>query len=237
MAGGVMARFLLIHGASHGAWCWEKVLPLLADKGHEAAAIDLPGHGQDKTPRETVTLSDYTGSVLAALAPDTILVGHSFGGFPITLAAAAMPEKVHALVYLCALVPRPGLAFSAFRPEAISPELSASQVVDRAAGVTTALPEKAGPVFYSDCTEADRDWALARLTPQPIAVMTEPVAFAEPDVPRHYIRCLQDKVVFPAYQMAVSADWAHVHDMNAGHSPFLSDPEGLAALLHRIAAT
>ncbi len=232
-----MARFLLIHGASHGAWCWEKVMPLLAERGHEAAAIDLPGHGRDSTPRETVTLSDYTGAVLRALTLDTILVGHSFGGFPITLAAAAMPEKVRALVYLCALVPCPGLAFTAFRAEAISPELSASQVVDRAAGVTTAIPETAGPVFYSGCTEADRDWALARLTPQPIAVMTEPVAFDEADVPRHYIRCLQDRVVFPAYQRAVSADWPHIHEMNAGHSPFLSDPEGLAELLDRIAAT
>ncbi len=88
-----MARFLLIHGASHGAWCWEKVLPLLADKGHEAAAIDLPGHGQDGTPRETVTLSDYTGAVLAALAPDTILVGHSFCGIAAAASVIGKPPK------------------------------------------------------------------------------------------------------------------------------------------------
>ena len=71
-----MARFLLIHGASHGAWCWEKVTPLLEAKGHLVRAIDLPGHGNDKTPRNTVTLADYTEAVLDALEPDTILVGH-----------------------------------------------------------------------------------------------------------------------------------------------------------------
>lgn len=232
-----MAKFLLIHGASHGAWCWERVIPALADLGHDATAIDLPGHGADQTPRNTVRLADYTRAVLDHLTTESILVGHSFGGFPITLAASEAPEMPRALVYLCALVPRPGQAFSAFRAEAISPELSASQAVDREAGVTRALPEKAGPVFYSDCTEAEREWALARLTPQPIAVMTEPVEFSPPDVPRHYIRCLDDRVVFPAYQTAASQGWAHVHDMQTGHSPFLSDPKGLAEVLDRIART
>ena len=37
-----MARFLLIHGASHGAWCWRDVIPRLAALGHEAQALDLP---------------------------------------------------------------------------------------------------------------------------------------------------------------------------------------------------
>lgn len=231
-----MAAFLFIHGASHGAWCWEKLLPELRKLGHSATAIDLPGHGEDDTPRETVRLDDYVSRVLEHLVPGVILVGHSFGGFPITLAAAHAPGKVAKLVYLCALVPRPGKAFTDFRAEAISPELSTAQTVDRAAGVTRAIPEKAGPVFYSDCSEADRDRALARLTPQPIAVMTEPVEFMPPPAERHYIRCRKDRVILPAFQDRISAGWKHVHEMDAGHSPFLSDPVGLAGLLDRIAA-
>lgn len=230
-----MARFLLIHGASHGAWCWEKVTPLLEAKGHLVRAIDLPGHGNDKTPRNTVTLADYTEAVLDALEPDTILVGHSFGGFPITLAAAEAATTPRALVYLCALIPRPGLAFSAFRPDAISKELSEALTLDRAAGVSTAIPEKAGPVFYSDCTTEDREAALAQLTPQPIGVMTEPTDFAEPNLPRHYIRCAEDRVVYPEYQRAVSVDWSSTFDMSAGHSPFFSDPDGLTAIFEKIA--
>jgi pimeloyl-ACP methyl ester carboxylesterase len=42
--------FILVHGGWHGAWCWNKVLPLLKEKGVNAIAIDLPGHGEDKTP-------------------------------------------------------------------------------------------------------------------------------------------------------------------------------------------
>ncbi|MEM7753140.1 MAG: alpha/beta fold hydrolase [Pseudomonadota bacterium] len=232
-----MAHFLLIHGASHGAWCWDRLRPELAARGHSTNAIDLPGHGEDDTPRHSVRMADYVARTLNALDPHTILVGHSFGGFPITLAAARAPEKVRALVYVCALVPRPGQAFTAFRADAISQDLSQAQTVDRDAGVTRAIPEKAGSVFYSDCSPEDRDWALERLTPQPIAVMTEPVEFTPPDPPRHYVRCLKDRVIYPAFQEAITQGWDHVYDMNTGHSPFLSDPGGLADILDRIAST
>ncbi len=210
---------------------------MLAEKGHEAEAIDLPGHGDDPTPPGDVRMADYVAAVLDHLQPDTILVGHSFGGFPITLAAAEAPEKVRALVYLCALVPRPGEAFTAFRREAINPELNAAQTVDREAGVTYALRDKSGPLFYSDCAMEDREQALDRLTPQPIAVMTEPVVFEWPETPRHYIRCTEDRVVVPEYQLEASRDWANTHDMVSGHSPFLSDAPGLAKILDRIASS
>lgn len=230
-----MATFLLIHGASHGAWCWERVLPLLQADGHQATAIDLPGHGQDETPRGTVRLADYVARILDRLEPDTVLIGHSFGGFPITLAAAEAPQNVRALVYLAALPPRSGHAFTAFRAQAITPELSATQTVDREAGVTRVIAEKAGTVFYSDCTVEDRDWALSRLTPQPIAVMTEPVHFDRPVVESHYICCTKDRVVFPAFQADAAQSMDFRHDMHTGHSPFLSDPKGLARILNQIA--
>lgn len=232
-----MARFLLIHGASHGAWCWDRVRSALSSKGHQVDAIDLPGHGADLTPRETVRIKDYVDCVLHNLSPQTILVGHSFGGFPVTLAAAKRPEMIRSLVYLSALLPRPGDAFTAFRKDAISADVSAAQTVDYNAGVTHTIPGKAGPVFYSGCTQEDQDWAMARLTPQPIAVMTETIDFTPPDVPRHYIRCLNDRVVYPSYQTSTSASWESTYDMITGHSPFLSHPEELAGVLDQIAGT
>lgn len=229
-----MANFLLVHGASHGAWCWDRLVPRLEAMGHAARAIDLPSHGDDPTPPDRVTMMDYVLTTLAAMGPETILVGHSLGGLTITLAAARAPEKTRALVYLCALVPRPGQAFSDYRAEAISPALSAALTTDRAAGVSRVIPEKAADVFYHDCTEADRAFALARLSPQPISVMSEPLDFHMPEAPRHYIRCLDDPVVMPSYQRAVSDGWDHVHEMPCGHSPFFADPDGLAHILDRI---
>ena len=45
-----MTTFVLIHGAWHGGWCWEKVAPLLEARGHRVLAPDLPGHGANRTP-------------------------------------------------------------------------------------------------------------------------------------------------------------------------------------------
>ncbi len=230
-----MARFLLIHGASHGAWCWDKIVPLLQNKGHDVTAIDLPSHGEDPTPPSNVSMESYVQAALRALSPETILVGHSLGGLTITLAADRAPENVKALVYLCALVPKPGLSFADFRKDAISPAVPDAQTVDHDAGVATVIPDKAAAIFYHDCTKEDQDFAIARLSPQPIALMAEKLEFEPPTCPMHYIRCLADRVVYPDYQRAVSAGWDHVHDLDMGHSPFLSDPEALVAILEDIA--
>ena len=49
--GSGLSTFVLIHGVWHGAWCWDKVAPLLEQAGHEVVRFDLPGHGEDRTPR------------------------------------------------------------------------------------------------------------------------------------------------------------------------------------------
>ena len=51
-----MATFILVHGAGHGGWCWEKVQPILEGHGHKVCAPDLPGLGKDQTPPANVTL-------------------------------------------------------------------------------------------------------------------------------------------------------------------------------------
>lgn len=232
-----MARFLLVHGASHGAWCWDRLVPLLQELGHEAVAIDLPSHGDDPTPASDVRMADYVRAATQAMAPKTILVGHSLGGLTITLAAAAAPKQARALIYLCALVPLPGKSFMDFRSEAISPEVGKVQTVDRENGVAYVQPDKAGDLFYFDCSDEDRAFASSKLSPQPIGLMSEVLNFEEPSCPRHYIRCLNDQIVYPEYQRTISEGWPHVHEMATGHSPFFSDRKGLAEILDRIAST
>ena len=75
-----MSTFVLVHGAWHGAWCWEKVVPLLEGAGHEVVTLDLPGHGEDGTPALEVTMESYTDRVVGALdarSEPVVLVGHS----------------------------------------------------------------------------------------------------------------------------------------------------------------
>src|SRR5262245_27302156 len=84
-----MARFVLVHGAFHGAWCWRKTVAELEKRGHQAQAIDLPGQGDDTTPLSKVTLesmADHIVATLDGLPGRAVLVGHSAGGMAISAA-------------------------------------------------------------------------------------------------------------------------------------------------------
>ena len=76
-----MATFILVHGACHGGWCWEKVQPLLESRGHKVCAPDLPGLGKDHTPPANVTLADNVEKIsrlLDKMEEPVVLVGHGF---------------------------------------------------------------------------------------------------------------------------------------------------------------
>src|SRR5688500_14447276 len=104
--------YLLVHGAWHGAWCWNKVIPLLQAKGHKAIAIDLPGHGQDIGCTWDISLDDYVNEVVKTANDQNgqvILVGHSMSGVVISHAAEKLSgEKISALIYLDASLPKDG---------------------------------------------------------------------------------------------------------------------------------
>lgn len=82
---------LFVHGAWHGAWCWEPhFLPAFAAKGFASYALDLRGHG--KTPNDRVMATTGYGhyvqdvaTVAARIARihgrHPVLVGHSMGGY------------------------------------------------------------------------------------------------------------------------------------------------------------
>lgn len=101
-------RFLLVHGGFHGAWCWSRVIPELQALGHEAVAIDLPGHGARRD--EPSTIAGRRDAIVSAMQSGDVLVGHSGGGYDIALAADAVPEKVGHLIYLAAGLPIEGRA-------------------------------------------------------------------------------------------------------------------------------
>src|SRR5689334_10831745 len=106
-----MGIYVLVHGGWHGAWCWNRVVPMLEKRGHKVIAVDLAAHGRDKTATAGVTMKDYVDPLVAqldALAEPVCLVGHSSGGAIATQVAEHRPDKVENLVYLAALVPKNG---------------------------------------------------------------------------------------------------------------------------------
>ena len=234
-----MARYLLVHGSCHGAWCWRDVIPELEALGHEATAIDLPSHGSDRTPAKDVTLPMYAEAILAALETPAIVVGHSMAGYPITQAAADRPEVFQRLVYLAAHVPSPGLGLTDMRAIATADALREA-IRPSADGVTiTFEPSHVEALFYHDCPPGTVEYALEHLTPQPLKpqqTAVENLANASA-VQADYIVCSEDRAVPTAYQRNLAAKFpeAHRHEMRSSHSPFFSDPKGLATLLSQMA--
>ena len=232
-----MSDFLLIHGSCHGAWCWDDLIPHLQAAGHTARAIDLPSHGQDSTPAETVTLGLYAEAIISAINTPVILVGHSMAGFPITAAANLAPDKISALVYLCAYAPMGGKSLAQMRRMAPTQPLMDAIIVDDQRVTFSVDPTKAIEKFYHDLTPERAAWAIAQLGPQPIAPQETPLT-PHHGLPCHYIRCTDDRTIPPAFQATMTADWPadHVTEMPTSHSPFLSAPALLAQHLIRIAA-
>ena len=99
-------RIILVHGTGHGGWCWYRVATLLRAAGHRVDALDLAASGVDSRQlRDVPTFEDYTRPLLDALRERAVLVGHSFGGMNIALAAEMFPEKVAAAVFVTAFLP------------------------------------------------------------------------------------------------------------------------------------
>jgi pimeloyl-ACP methyl ester carboxylesterase len=234
-----MARFLLIHGAWHGAWCWERVVPLLRAAGHEVIAPDLPAHGEDRTPWWRARLSGYARRACDAARPAgrVVAVGHSMGGLVITEAAAQEPELFAGLVYLCAFAPLRGESLlSLGRSDAASRVPAAARW---GLGRVTIRPERASDAFYHGCAPADAAAATARLCPTPIPPLYQGVRAAPPPgIPLAYVECSEDRAIPLALQRRMHRRFAmeRVVTMEADHSPFLGAPEALAAQLDALAA-
>ena len=249
-----MANFVLVHGSAHGSWCWERVVPLLKEKGHRVVAVDLPGNGNDDTPLSEVTLETYARhvcAVLDSLDSPAVVVGHSLGGLTISRTAELRPGGVAVLVYLTALLLEDGESFapavSADPEEVAAPgaimnalETRTSWNISDDLSHVVYKPELAQHRFYNDCSDDDVEWAKSMLVPQPVGPLVSPVRITDANygqVPRVYLKCALDNAVTPehAQRIYTALPCAQVITMQTGHSPFLSDPVGLAGHLDGLA--
>lgn len=236
-----MTTFVLVHGASHGSWCWDKVVPLLEAQGHQATAVDLPGntYGEFDILAAQVTLDTYANHVckmLDQLEEQAVLVGHSLGGLTITQTAEYRPDKVRTLVYLTALLLGPGEAMmpvASRDPETVRAGLRRdSWTVSDDLSTVTFHEESLKSRFYHDCSADDFTWAKSMLVPQPSGPTMDPMKTTEENfgrLPKVYIECLQDGALSIEYQREMQANISceRVISMDTGHSPFLSAPQEL----------
>lgn len=223
--------FVLVHGAWHGAWCWDLLVDELARRGARAIAVDLPA---DDATSDT---SAYARCVLDRIGdePEVVLVGHSLGGLTIPLVAAQRP--VRALVFLCALLPAPGRSLVEQlqdEPGTFVPGFTSSTTGDAEGRSCWADPEAAIARMYGDVDRPLAEQAVGRLRPQARAPSLEPCPLASwPDVAGVVIVAEDDRVISPAWAARAGLDRLGVEPivLPGGHSPFLSRPGALAEVL------
>lgn len=233
-----MSDILLVHGSCHGAWCWRDLEPALEALGHSARSIDMPGHGADPTPVGTVTLDSCAQAVVDGLRKNTVVLAHSWGGFPATRAADLAPGRIARLIYLCAYAPWDGYSLANMRRAAPYQPLMHAVLRAPDGQSFTIDPLQTQAVFYHDCPPGTAEFANMRLCPQAIAPQETPIRLGagQAGTPKTYIRCMDDRTIPPEFQITMTADWSpeDVHEIATGHSPFFADPQGLARLIDHI---
>jgi pimeloyl-ACP methyl ester carboxylesterase len=226
-----MTTFGLIHGAWHGAWCWEPLVAELVRRGHHAVAIDLPCD----EPRATTV--DNAEQMVEALgdADDVVVVGHSLGGIVAPVVAQLRP--VRKVVLLAALVPRPGRSLRevmASEPECTTEEFNKAPRHIGDHGAVTWDPEVAAGLFYRACDPDTARWAATRLRPQ-VWTTSQEISPLErwPDCELASIVCADDEVLTPAWSRRIAREVLGTDpvELSGGHSPMLSTPSGLADAL------
>jgi pimeloyl-ACP methyl ester carboxylesterase len=228
-----LTDFVLVHGAWHGAWCWRRVLPALWKQGHRVFTVSLTGVGERAhLLSPAITLDTHVEDVVSVLAAeeleDCVLVGHSYAGMVITGAAARQPHRIGRLVYLDAVVPRSGEAWSTGHSQSI--QMERRQLIAELG----MLPPPDPAIF--GLAGADRDWVARRLTPQPGGVYDAPLAFAEAPwlaMSRTFIDCHDPALPSMAGmrdRVRAQPGWTVV-EIPTGHDAMISAPERLVAAL------
>jgi pimeloyl-ACP methyl ester carboxylesterase len=227
---------VLVHRSYHGAWCWDLLTPELEALGHRAVAVELP------ITDSTAAGEAYADVVVDALrdTADPILVGHSMAGLVIPIAAARHP--VRRLVFLAAMLPIPGMSMNDQRArepvDGLIPPVTAEWTA-LGDDVWMVGPATATELFFHDAPPATVAWATARLRPQSYRVMNEPTPLeAWPSVPVTSIVCRDDHALNPEWGRTAARNRLGVEALEIGgsHSPFLTRPGELAAMLDEIAS-
>jgi len=136
--------FVLLHGAWHGGWCWERVAEPLRARGHRVTTPTQTGLGERSyLISPDIDLAVFTEDLVNHLPwenlTDVTLVGHSFGGNAMSGAAEQVPERIARLVYLDALVPQSGRSpFDELPPEVAAERIR--QAEESSGGLSVPLP-------------------------------------------------------------------------------------------------
>ena len=231
--------FVLVHGAWHGGWCWQRVAERLRSGGHNVFTPTLTGLGErSHLLAPGIDIATHITDVVNVLkwegVTDVVLCGHSYGGFVISGVAEHMAGAIRSIVFLDAFLPDNGDTTQNLASAAMQDAIGTAL----ASGALGMAPR---PAAFFRVNEADRAWVDSLCTPQPIGTFTHKIALTgarEKIARKTYIRA--NNYANPGFDRALAVAKAdpswRCHEVASGHDVMVDAPERLSELLLEAAA-
>ncbi len=228
--------FVLVHGVWHGGWCWSRLADILTARGHRVSAPTQTGLGErSHLLSQDITLNTFVEDIVNHLVYEdlgkAVLVGHSFGGAPITGVADVVPQRIARLVYLDAIMLKSQETWLSLLPEKMAEDRTALAI--KSSGGVSLPPAPAESFGVSE--PEDLAFLEGRLTPHPFATFTTALTLKGPvgnGLPATYIRCTDPPYVPAkiAHLRAKDRGWP-VEEIATGHDAMVTAPLAVADLL------
>ena len=232
--------FVLVHGAFHGGWCWQKVSKQLRIEGDLVYTPTLSGLGEHKNTLNSKVdlnthITDIVNLILSEDLHNVILVGHSYAGAVIAGVADRIPERLSKLVFLDAMLMKNGQSALDVSPKDIRENFirSATQF-DKGLSLPFMPAE-----FFGVTDIHDIKWVNERLTNQPFSTFTQPLLLKHAygnHLPLTYIACTNPELraIKPfADETRASRDWNYL-ELKTGHDAMITMPVELAQMLESL---
>jgi pimeloyl-ACP methyl ester carboxylesterase len=230
--------FLVAHGAWSAGWAWKKMHPLMTAAGHRLITPTYTGLGErEHLANPSIDLETHIQDVLGVIKyedlRDFVLIGHSYGGMVATGVADRVPERISKLVYLDAFVPKDGQAHLDLVPPAARERMRAGAKAADGWRVPPTPPP-------ADTSPEDVKWIQGLRVAHPLKTLETPVRLRNGDtrLPRAYIYCKRatpDDTFRQFANRATKERWDY-REIDASHSPHITAPAELTALLGSIAS-
>jgi pimeloyl-ACP methyl ester carboxylesterase len=230
--------FVLIHGASHGGWCYDRVAAILRSQGHQVFTPTLAGLAEraDMDARR-INLTTHVDEIVELFERenlgDVVLCGHSYGGMVVGGVADRIPDRIANLVFLDAVVPENGKCMNdyIFPGWRLLPILMAVWLFGRGYKLTPPPP-----AWFFKVNKADQPMVNQLLTAHPYATLTEKIRIGNnaDRIKNHtyiYAANWGNSQIAKQYEFAKKRkDWK-VFEVECGHDVMIDEPTELAEIL------